>query len=97
MRNSNFETDGAQKGDFKIVYVAPMKALAAEVTGAFGRRLQPLGLSVRELTGDMSLTKKELAATQMIVTTPEKWDVITRKARRGFGRGLGGVRLWEGG
>lgn len=34
---------------------------------------------VRELTGDMQLTKAELAATQMIVTTPEKWDVITRK------------------
>mgnify|MGYP003313260518 CR=1 FL=1 len=27
---------------FKIVYVAPMKALAAEVTGAFSRRLAPL-------------------------------------------------------
>lgn len=37
------------------------------------------GLSVRELTGDMQLSKKELAETQMIVTTPEKWDVITRK------------------
>ncbi len=37
------------------------------------------GLAVRELTGDMQLTKKELAETQMIVTTPEKWDVITRK------------------
>ena len=36
-------------------------------------------LQVRELTGDMQLTKKEMAETQMIVTTPEKWDVITRK------------------
>lgn len=26
-----------------MVYVAPMKALAAEVTGAFSRRLGPLG------------------------------------------------------
>jgi len=34
---------------------------------------------VRELTGDMQLSKKELAETQMIVTTPEKWDVVTRK------------------
>lgn len=67
------------KSAFKIVYVAPMKALAAEVTANFGRRLQPLGLKVRELTGDMQLTKRELQETQMIVTTPEKWDVITRK------------------
>lgn len=63
----------------QIVYVAPMKALAAEVTQNFGKRLEALGLVVKELTGDMQLTKKELAETQMIVTTPEKWDVITRK------------------
>lgn len=68
-----------QSRDFKIIYVAPMKALAAEVTGAFARRLAPLGLCVRELTGDMQLTRREIAETQMIVTTPEKWDVITRK------------------
>ena len=64
---------------FKVVYVAPMKALAAEVAAAFARRLAPLGLAVRELTGDMQLTRRELAATHMIVTTPEKWDVVTRK------------------
>jgi replicative superfamily II helicase len=28
----------------------------------------------------MQLTKKQLTETQMIVTTPEKWDVITRKS-----------------
>jgi antiviral helicase SLH1 len=44
--------------DFKIVYVAPMKALAAEITEKLGRRLAWLGI---------------------IVTTPEKWDVVTRK------------------
>ena len=32
-----------QKQDFKVVYVAPMKALAAEVTAAFSRRLGPMG------------------------------------------------------
>lgn len=68
------------KNEFKIVYVAPMKALAAEVTSTFSRRLSPLNLVVRELTGDMQLTKNEIEETQMIVTTPEKWDVITRKS-----------------
>lgn len=29
--------------------------------------------------GDMQLTKAEIAQTQIIVTTPEKWDVVTRK------------------
>ncbi|KAF2473024.1 Sec63-domain-containing protein [Lindgomyces ingoldianus] len=66
--------------DFKIIYVAPMKALAAEITGKLGNRLAWLGIQVRELTGDMHLTKAEIVQTQIIVTTPEKWDVVTRKS-----------------
>ena len=66
--------------DFKIIYVAPMKALAAEITEKLGRRLAWLGIQVREFTGDMHLTKKEIVQTQIIVTTPEKWDVVTRKS-----------------
>lgn len=30
-------------------------------------------------SGDMQLTKAEIAETQIIITTPEKWDVVTRK------------------
>ncbi|KAJ5949818.1 hypothetical protein N7454_001402 [Penicillium verhagenii] len=69
-----------QVDDFKIVYVAPMKALAAEVTDKLGKRLAWLGIKVRELTGDMQLSKREIVETQIIVTTPEKWDVVTRKS-----------------
>ena len=54
--------------DFKIVYVAPMKALAAEITQKLGSRLAWLGIQVREFTGDMHLTKKEIVQTQIIVT-----------------------------
>ena len=42
--------------------------------------LQLCCLQVRELTGDVNLTKGEIDATQIIVTTPEKWDIITRKS-----------------
>jgi antiviral helicase SLH1 len=66
--------------NFKIIYVAPMKALAAEVTEKLGKRLAWLGIKARELTGDMHLTKAEILDTQVIVTTPEKWDVVTRKS-----------------
>lgn len=41
--------------------------------------LSPLNLVVKELTGDMQLTKTEIMQTNMLVTTPEKWDVVTRK------------------
>ncbi|KAL5751483.1 hypothetical protein ACOSP7_026086 [Xanthoceras sorbifolium] len=76
----HFKDGYLHKDEFKIVYVAPMKALAAEVTSTFSHRLSPLNVTVRELTGDMQLSKNELEETQMIVTTPEKWDVITRKS-----------------
>lgn len=65
---------------FKIIYVAPMKALAAEITEKFSKRLAWLGIQVRELTGDMHLTKAEIVKTQIIVTTPEKWDVRTARS-----------------
>ena len=73
--------DGVIMADqFKVIYVCPMKALASEVTDTFGRRLRPLGLNVKELTGDTQLSKAEIDKTHMLVVTPEKWDVITRKA-----------------
>ncbi|GAA5973379.1 hypothetical protein JCM11641_003101 [Rhodosporidiobolus odoratus] len=68
---------------YKIVYVAPLKALAAEVTLKFSKRLAWAGVKVRELTGDMKLSKKEIEETGVIVTTPEKWDVVTRSSGRG--------------
>ena len=72
--------DGTVRLDqFKIVYVAPMKALVAEMVGNFSKRLKGLGITVRELTGDRQLTKEQIQDTQIIVTTPEKWDIITRK------------------
>jgi pre-mRNA-splicing helicase BRR2 len=66
--------------DFKIVYIAPMKALVQECVQNFAKRLSSLNISVRELSGDQSLTSRELADTNVIVTTPEKWDVVTRKS-----------------
>ena len=64
---------------FKIVYIAPMKALVQEMVKTFTKRLSPFGITVSELSGDVQLNKAQLEGTQMIITTPEKWDVITRK------------------
>lgn len=65
---------------FKIVYVAPMKALVQEVVQNFGKKLAPFNITVRELSGDQNLTRQQIQETQLIVTTPEKWDIVTRKA-----------------
>lgn len=72
--------DGTINADeFKIIYVAPMRSLVQEMVGNFGRRLASYNLTVSELTGDHQLTREQIAATQIIVCTPEKWDIITRK------------------
>jgi pre-mRNA-splicing helicase BRR2 len=65
---------------FKVVYVAPMKALVQEVAASFQGRLKNYGINVRELTGDRQMTKAQIDDTQVIVTTPEKWDIVTRKS-----------------
>ncbi|RKP18260.1 Sec63-domain-containing protein, partial [Rozella allomycis CSF55] len=78
-KHINFETGEIDTENFKIVYIAPMKALVQEMVNNFGNRLKEYGIKVAELTGDRQLTKAQIAETQIIVTTPEKWDVITRK------------------
>ncbi|XP_074325952.1 DExH-box ATP-dependent RNA helicase DExH12-like [Apium graveolens] len=66
--------------NYKIVYVAPMKALVAEVVGNLSNRLKHYSVKVKELSGDQTLTHQQIKETQVIVTTPEKWDIITRKS-----------------
>mmetsp|Transcript_15719 Transcript_15719/g.29656 ORF Transcript_15719/g.29656 Transcript_15719/m.29656 type:complete len:2127 (-) Transcript_15719:145-6525(-) len=67
----------------KIVYIAPMKALAQEVVEKFSSKLKSLNVVVRELTGDMQLSRVEAERADILVTTPEKWDVVTRKGGDG--------------
>ncbi|CAH8318639.1 unnamed protein product [Eruca vesicaria subsp. sativa] len=77
----NMDADGKfNHGNYKIVYIAPMKALVTEVVKNLTDRLKDYGVTVRELSGDQSLSGKEIEETQIIVTTPEKWDIVTRKS-----------------
>ena len=67
-------------GDFKIVYQAPTKSLCSERLRDWEKKFSHLNLPCAELTGDTS--QKEMAKVRnatIIVTTPEKWDSITRK------------------
>ncbi|KAH6825443.1 U5 small nuclear ribonucleoprotein helicase [Perilla frutescens var. hirtella] len=78
--NRNKNDGSINHSNYKIVYVAPMKALVAEVVGNLSNRLEQYGVKVKELSGDQSLTRQQIDETQIIVTTPEKWDIITRKS-----------------
>jgi len=63
----------------KAVYVAPMKALVRERVDDWRERLERrLGWRVVELTGDTAPDLRSIEQAQLIVTTPEKWDGISR-------------------
>lgn len=62
-----------------VVYIAPMKALARERMKDWKVRLgEKLNLSVVELTGDVTPDMSIMKRADVIITTPEKWDGITR-------------------
>ncbi|CAH8510707.1 unnamed protein product [Heterobilharzia americana] len=67
------------KDEFKLIYIAPMRSLVQEVVGNFNKLLSSYGIKVDELTGDHQLSREQIYETQVIVCTPEKWDVITRR------------------
>jgi activating signal cointegrator complex subunit 3 len=63
----------------KIVYVAPLKALARERLTDWRRKLgDGLGLTVLELTGEVTPDLALLQRADVLVVTPEKWDGISR-------------------
>ncbi|KAJ5899862.1 hypothetical protein N7495_004606 [Penicillium taxi] len=78
-KHRNPQTGEIMLDDFKIVFISPLKALVQEQVGNLGKRLEPYGITVAELTGDSQLTKRQITDTQIIVTTPEKYDVVSRK------------------
>ncbi|KAH8730738.1 nucleotide-sugar transporter-domain-containing protein [Phaeosphaeriaceae sp. PMI808] len=65
---------------YKVVYQAPTKALCSERQRDWETKFTPLGLKCVELTGDSdSADVGNVQSANIIITTPEKWDSITRK------------------
>lgn len=64
----------------KIVFIAPTKALCAEKADDWTRRYTNVGLRVETVTGDFSSARADprLFNADLILTTAEKWDSITR-------------------
>ncbi|ESN99816.1 hypothetical protein HELRODRAFT_151832, partial [Helobdella robusta] len=74
--------ESRQISNFKIVYMAPIKALVSEKFNEWQAKLSPLGLNCCELTGDSEIEDySELRGVHVILTTPEKWDFMTRRWR----------------
>ncbi|KAF9516347.1 hypothetical protein BS47DRAFT_677419 [Hydnum rufescens UP504] len=66
----------------KCVYMAPTKALCTERFNDWNSKFLPVGIKCCQLTGDTALTGKdawnEAKNSTIIITTPEKWDSLTR-------------------
>lgn len=71
---------GGENGTSRCVYIAPVEALAKERyrdwEGKFGKGL---GVRVVELTGETATDMKLLEKGQIIISTPERWDVLSRR------------------
>ena len=68
-----------EKPGSKVVYIAPMKALVRERVKDWGARLtHQMGLKLVELTGDNTPDTRTIRDADIIITTPEKWDGISR-------------------
>lgn len=72
----------------KMVYISPSKALCDERFDDWSRRLSDLKLGIRTamITGDAEPGEafREIANSHLILTTPEKWDSLTRRWNENF-------------
>lgn len=74
------------------VYIAPLKSLARERLNEWKKRFggAPLNWKVLELSGDTRHDRRVLENADILVCTPEKWDLISRGWRgTGFGNSKG--------
>lgn len=67
-------------GIMRAVYIAPIEALAKERYNDWKKKFgEGLGVRVVEFTGETSTDLKLLEKGQIIISTPEKWDAISRR------------------
>ncbi|NXL75450.1 HFM1 helicase, partial [Leptocoma aspasia] len=68
--------------NIKVVYMAPVKALCSQRFDDWKEKFGPIGLTCKELTGDTLMDDLfEIHHADIIITTPEKWDSMTRRWR----------------
>ncbi|XP_057464272.1 DExH-box ATP-dependent RNA helicase DExH17 isoform X1 [Actinidia eriantha] len=67
------------KGTLKTIYIAPSKALVQEKLRDWNHKLGSWGINCLELTGDNEAYNiRNIQEADVIVTTPEKFDAVTR-------------------
>jgi helicase len=62
----------------RVLYIAPLKALASEKYNDFKRKYEKLGIKVGIATGDLDSPSKYLDRYQVVIATAEKVDSLLR-------------------
>ena len=71
---------GFKAKEYKIVYMAPTKSLCSERQKDWQAKFAPFDLPCAEITGDTEYIQlRNVQSASILITTPEKWDSITRK------------------
>ncbi|RVW32874.1 DExH-box ATP-dependent RNA helicase DExH14 [Vitis vinifera] len=90
------------EGDFSIlvswvIYIAPLKAIVRERMIDWKKRIvSQLGKEMVEMTGDYTPDLMALMSADIIISTPEKWDGISRNwHNRGYVKKVGLMILDE--
>uniref|UniRef100_A0A0D9VIC9 DNA 3'-5' helicase n=1 Tax=Leersia perrieri TaxID=77586 RepID=A0A0D9VIC9_9ORYZ len=77
------------KGTLKTIYIAPMKALVQEKLRDWNIKFGSLGINCLEMTGDNEFYNiKSIHDADLILTTPEKFDSVSRHGIRDGGLGF---------
>ncbi|EPY76427.1 hypothetical protein CB1_001428024 [Camelus ferus] len=82
-----YEVQGVTENDLDSLkavteILAPIKALCSQRFDDWKEKFGPIGLNCKELTGDTVVDDLfEIQHAHIIMTTPEKWDSMTRKWR----------------
>ena len=63
----------------RCVYISPVPGLQAERFADWSAKFGGLGLNVVELTGETAADVKALEKGNIIVSSPENWDMLSRR------------------
>ena len=83
--NFNLIKNTFNKKNFKIIYIAPIKSLCQEKSFDWKIKFSksPLNLNILEFTSDNEyINFTQLNEANLILTTPEKFDVLSRKWKK---------------
>lgn len=64
----------------KILYLSPMRALCSEKMTLWSKKFADIDKNCIELIGGDNIINEKVEDADLYITTPEKWDYMTRSS-----------------